>query len=57
MLATAKVEKLHQPGTPYTLAAGNIVTNLNGSGGLITSHGDVTNAAVTYAVASAIAST
>jgi hypothetical protein len=57
LLATAKVERLHQPGSPYTLAVGNVVTNLNGSGGLITSHGDVTNAAVTYAVASAIAGT
>jgi hypothetical protein len=33
------------------------VNNLDGSGGLIKNHSDVTNAEVTYAVASAIAAT
>jgi hypothetical protein len=57
LLDTAKVEALHRPGTPYTFGVGGVVTNLNGSKGLIQSHGDVTNPAVTYAVASAIAAT
>jgi len=57
LLASAKTEKLHQPGNPYASLGAGIVTNLNGSGGLITSHGDITNPAVTYAVASSIART
>ncbi|MEZ5291112.1 MAG: hypothetical protein R2745_08525 [Vicinamibacterales bacterium] len=49
-------EALHTPGAAYALSTG-IVHDLDGSGGLITSHGDVRNPAVTYAVASAIAAT
>jgi hypothetical protein len=49
-------EPLHTVGNPYTFKSG-IVTNLDGSGGLITSHGDVTNDNVTYAFASAFAAT
>jgi hypothetical protein len=50
------VERLHQAGTAYNFVAGKII-NLNGSGGLITSHGDVRNPNVTYAFASAVAKT
>jgi len=49
-------EILHDCGTPYSFRKG-IVNNLDGSGGLITSHGDVTNDRVTYAVANAVAAT
>lgn len=49
-------EPLHTVGNPYKFSPG-IVTNLDGSGGLITSHGDVTNENVTYAFASAVAAT
>lgn len=44
---------LHRAGEPYRLRPG-IVTCLDGSGGLITGHGDVTNPHVTYAIAWAI---
>jgi hypothetical protein len=44
---------LHQAGEPYQWRPG-IVTCLDGSAGLITGHGDVTNPHVTYAIASAI---
>ncbi len=47
---------LRQPGVPYVLKA-DVINNLDGSGGLIKDHGDVTNDAVTYAFASAVAST
>ena len=47
---------LHAPGTPYTFKA-NVVNNLDGSGGLIKDHGDVTNTTVTYAFASAMSRT
>jgi hypothetical protein len=50
------VEQLHEPGTPYLFKSG-LLTNLDGSGGLITSHGDVTNDHVTYAFAAAVAAT
>jgi pimeloyl-ACP methyl ester carboxylesterase len=50
------VEPLHQAGHAYAFVADKII-NLNGSGGLITSHGDVRNANVTYAFASAVAKT
>ena len=43
-------------GTKYVFAPKK-VNNLDGSGGLIKNHSDVTNAEVTYAVASAIAAT
>jgi hypothetical protein len=52
----AVFEQLHEPGDPYKFQTG-VVTNLDGSGGLITSHGDVTNDRVTYAFASAVAAT
>ncbi len=54
--AEAVTDVLHTPGTPYTFTA-NVVNNLDGSGGLIKSHGDVTNETVTYAFASAMART
>lgn len=56
MTAESVVDILHAPGTPYTFQTGK-VTNLDGSGGLILNHGDVTNEHVTYAFASAIAAT
>ena len=43
-------------GTKYAFAAKK-VNNLDGSGGLIKNHSDVTNAEVTYAVACAVAAT
>lgn len=52
----AVFDTLHDVGTPYTFQTG-VITNLDGSGGLITSHGDVTNDHVTYAFASALAAT
>ena len=57
-LKTKEVETspLRAPGKPYEYKAG-FINNLDGSGGLIKNHGDVTNEAVTYAFASAIAST
>ena len=48
--------RLQKPGTPYEYKTG-VINNLDGSGGLIKDHGDVTNEAVTYAFASAIAHT
>ncbi|MBC7563196.1 MAG: hypothetical protein H7305_09800 [Gemmatimonadaceae bacterium] len=54
------VESTTQPmsaaGRQYTYAP-NVVNNIDGSGGFIKDHGDVTNADVTYAVACAIATT
>lgn len=47
---------LHKVGTPYTFTADKIL-GLDGSGGLIQNHGDVTNSTVTYAFASAVAAT
>ena len=44
------------PEKVYDYAPG-VINNLDGSGGLITNHGDVTNAAVTYAFAAAVAGT
>ena len=44
---------LHRTGDPYRFQRG-VVTCLDGSGGLIRSHGDVTNPHVTYAIASAM---
>ncbi len=43
-------------GTPYTFAP-NMVNNLDGSGGRIKDHSDVTNSEVTWAVACAVAAT
>ena len=48
--------KLQQPGAAYDYKPG-VINNLDGSGGLITSHGDVENPVVTYAFASAVART
>jgi hypothetical protein len=47
---------LRKPGMKYEYKP-NIINNLDGSGGLIKDHGDVTNEAVTYAFASAVAHT
>ncbi|HKD10308.1 MAG TPA: hypothetical protein VKB79_30645 [Bryobacteraceae bacterium] len=54
--AEAIFDKLHDAGTAYQFQTGKLL-NLDGSGGLIMDHGDVTNPAVTYAVAAAIAAT
>jgi hypothetical protein len=43
-------------GTAYQYRQ-SVINNLDGSGGLIKDHGDVTNEAVTYAFASAVART
>jgi len=47
------VEPLHQAGAAYAFQP-DVITNLDGSKGLITNHGDVRNADVTYAFASAV---
>jgi hypothetical protein len=47
---------LHAAGTAYQFKSG-VLTNLDGSGGLIRDHSDITNTTVTYAVASALART
>ena len=47
---------LHPAGTAYDFKAG-VINNLDGSGGLIKDHGDVTSDAITYAFASAVART
>jgi hypothetical protein len=47
---------LHAAGTRYTFQP-HVINNLDGSGGLIRNHGDVTSEAVTYAFASAVAGT
>jgi hypothetical protein len=51
-----KLKAAASPGGPYIFQPG-IVTCLDGSGGFITNHGDVTNENVTYAFASAVAAT
>jgi hypothetical protein len=51
-----KFKTAASPGGPYVFQPG-IVTCLDGSGGFITNHGDVTNENVTYAFASAVAAT
>jgi hypothetical protein len=48
--------RLRTPGTAYDYKAG-VINNLDGSGGLIKNHGDVTSDAITYAFASAVART
>ena len=48
--------RLSTPGSPYEYKA-DVINNLDGSGGLIKNHGDVTNDAVTYAFASVVART
>jgi hypothetical protein len=52
-VATAAMKKT---GTAYKYKPG-VINNLNGSGGFIKDHSDVTNEAVTYAFASAVAHT
>ena len=47
---------LNAPGSPYEYKT-DVINNLDGSGGLIKNHGDVTNDAVTYAFASVVART
>jgi hypothetical protein len=55
--AEAVFAPLRQAGSPpYEFEIGKVV-NLDGSGGLITSHGDVTNSNVTFAFACAVAET
>jgi len=48
--------KLQTPGNAYDYQV-DIINNLDGSGGLIKDHSDVTNEAITYAFASAVART
>jgi hypothetical protein len=48
--------KLHKAGAGYDYKT-DVINNLDGSGGLIKDHGDVTNDAITYAFASAVART
>jgi hypothetical protein len=57
-LKTAEVHttRLHKVGTAYDYKT-DVINNLDGSGGLIKDHGDVTNNAITYAFASAVART
>ena len=57
-LKTAEVHTtpLHKVGTAYDYKSG-VINNLDGSGGLIKDHGDVTNDVITYAFASAVART
>ena len=52
----AVADVLHPVGMAYAFQNGK-VTGLDGSGGLIANHGDVTNDKVTYAFASAVART
>ena len=47
---------LRAPGSAYDYAP-DVINNLDGSGGMIKNHGDVTNPAVTYAFASVLART
>ena len=49
-------QPMSRAGTRYTYAP-KVVNNIDGSGGFIKDHGDVTNPDVTYAVACAIATT
>src|SRR5439155_1889863 len=48
----AATSRLHAAGTPYEFKL-TVINNLDGSGGFIKDHGDVTNPAITYAFASA----
>ena len=48
--------RLRAAGTNYDYKMG-VINNLDGSGGLIKDHGDVTSDAITYAFASAVART
>jgi pimeloyl-ACP methyl ester carboxylesterase len=56
MTAEAVTSVIHAVGTPYRFQIPQI-NCLNGSGGFIKDHGDVTNAFVTYAFASAVSQT
>ncbi len=53
----ASIETLHTAGSAYQPFASGKVVCLDGSGGLINNHGDVTNLNVTYAFAAAVAQT
>ena len=57
-LKTAEVvtTRLQKAGATYDYRS-DVINNLDGSGGLIKDHGDVTNDAITYAFASAVART
>ena len=57
-LKTAEVvtTRLQKAGAAYDYRT-DVINNLDGSGGLIKDHGDVTNDAITYAFASAVART
>jgi hypothetical protein len=57
-LRTSEVSttRLNNAGTPYEFKK-QVINNLDGSGGLIKDHSDVTNEAITYAFASAVART
>jgi pimeloyl-ACP methyl ester carboxylesterase len=57
-LKTAEVttSRLQVPGIAYDYKIG-VINNLDGSGGLIKDHGDVTSDAITYAFASVVART
>ena len=57
-LKTAEVvtTRLHKAGAAYDYKT-DVINNLDGSDGLIKDHGDVTNDAITYAFASAVART
>ena len=48
--------RLNTAGTPYDFKS-QVINNLDGSGGLIKDHSDVTNEAITYAFATAVART
>lgn len=52
----ARTLPLHQVGDPYAFAS-DVIHNVDGSGGGIKNHGDVTNDRVTYAFAWAVAGT
>jgi hypothetical protein len=57
-LKTSEVatSRLNNAGTPYDFKD-RVINNLDGSGGLIKDHSDVTNEAITYAFASVVART
>lgn len=54
--AESAVAAFHAPGSVYTFKPG-VVNCIDGSGGFIKDHGDVTNENVTYVFASAVAAT
>lgn len=56
MTPESTFETLHDAGKPYAPFALGKVVNLDGSGGRIKDHGDITNLDVTYAFATSVAS-